>query len=656
MKTLGEEIFAKDADGKLVSKVGTIFLRTPGLVTRRGIHAMQRMMWIDEINKCRAEEGLSPLTAKEEDAEFANSVDLIFTPSLVLIRPDPDRMDLAIKADVELQKLVSKRKIRFLNTHSAKVRNALKERGENWRMARVPISQDDMRRQIENSKVSVEGCERIYYYNHATGTRYLTAEGCRAFQGLPADVFRERMKEAVTLLNRRNRFGMPELDLFPTTTPIEVKKTLKALNVDAMSDDELRKAAQECYTAWRMSMPAGLREESLDNFEWRNEMSRTLSTGPDDSAVEESELIQGISPEFYRQIEWLPGARIFHRQLIFDSVWDEAARSGEAELAAICDLRVRNIIFNFMRLFSEIEYINIGRIVHTLAKTPAQNVKRGSVYLVQFQMSGREDPHVVIIRFLKWGVAEHLDEGKDMLQAINEANEYADYILDRRLMCQQLGMKLPSRVGYGQFTEQYHGANKKYDGRTIRTAYDVRNYIKGTASDKIPCAKLRNPAFAHKFADLMGEAAALDMIVGRRSSQTGEMLFDTLYEVIQFGQDGLPARVVITSHAGSFVDYKGDFMEMVKPYARFVASRVKCIADIKAFAAKYVEAFERKLSEVQQEYRSNRIAFDELFVHRPFDAGGSGAYRWVKTLERLDKCVPSRVAAALSAAIEAEVN
>ena len=49
---------------------------------------------------------------------------------------------------------------------------------------------------------------------------------------------------------------------------------------------------------------------------------------------------------------------------------------------------------------------------------------------------------------------------------------------------------------------------------------------------------------------------------------------------------------------------------------------------------------------------SVRRAFDDLFVHRPFDAAGSGAYRWAKTLERLDQCDPAHVAAALRAAID----
>ena len=67
MRTLGEPIFAKDAAGNLVSRIGTIFFRTPGLVTRRGVHAMQRVMWLAEVNAQRAAQGLPGMTPEEEE-------------------------------------------------------------------------------------------------------------------------------------------------------------------------------------------------------------------------------------------------------------------------------------------------------------------------------------------------------------------------------------------------------------------------------------------------------------------------------------------------------------------------------------------------------------------------------------------------------------
>ncbi|MBQ6136046.1 MAG: hypothetical protein IJI73_01615 [Kiritimatiellae bacterium] len=651
MKLLGEPIFANDAQGQLLSRIGTIFFKTPGLVTRRGVHAMQRVMWLDEVNAQRAAAGKPPMTEAEEDEELSQSVDLIFTDHHVLIRPDPDHMDLAFRADEELQKLVSKRYVRFLNTHWAKVRNALRARGENWRMAREPISQEDMTKLILDSHVAI-GCQPIYYYNRATGTRYITAGGYQAVRDLPIDQYRAQLKETVGLLARRNRMGHQEIELFPPSTPIEVRNALKAIDVDAMGDAELKAAMAKIDLDWRMSLPAELREESVENFEWRNAMCRAITVGTNETNAEESELIQGISPEFYRQIEWLPGARIDRGEVIFDPLWEEYNRTRDPELGEICDPRVRNIIFNLTRLFADIEYVNIGRIARSLARQPIEGARRGSVYIIQCRESGAQDARVFMIRFQKWCVAEHLDEGKDLLRSILESNEYADYIMDRRLMCQQLGMSLPNRIRFGQFSEPYNGENHQYRGTTVRAYYYVRAYVPGIASDKIPPSRFRNPAFAREFARLMGEAAATDLIVGRRSSETKENLFDKNYETVQMGPDGLPARVVVTDHAGSFVNYLHKFEETVAPYANVVRRRLKFVTDPAGFSAVYIESFHRRLVETQAKYRSRRRAFDELFVHRPFDVAGSGAYRWAKTLERLDKCDPDMVAAALKEAIE----
>lgn len=650
MKTIGEPIFAKDAQGTPLSRIGTLFFRTPGLVTKKAVHMMQRLMWIEELNAERRAAGKPELTPAEEEEELALSVDLIFTEDCVLIRPDPGRMDLAFRADETLQTLVSKRKIRFLNTHSAKVRNALRARGENWRMARSPISQEDMSALIERSRVALSG-EPIYYYNSATGTRYVTAGGTAHMTELPVAALRSQLKEAQAMLSRRNRIGHPELDLFPVTTPVGIKQEFKSLKIDDLGDEALVAEIRRLDAEWRMSLPPELRDESVENFDWRNAMCETLTQGPNDTTAEEGELIQGISPEFFRQIEWLPGARIDGGEVIFDPLWDEYDRTRSPELAAICDQRARNILFNITRFFGSLEYVNIGRIVRSLARDPIEGSRRGSVYIVQSKEAGSDEPTVYMFRFQKWGVAERLDEGKDLLRAILESNEYSDYILDRRLMCLQLGMKLPSHIGFGQLTEPYRGDNQ-YKGVTVRAAYFARAYVRGTASDKIPPAKFRNPAFALRFAQLMGEAAALDMVVGRRSTETGENLFDKNYEVVQIGADGLPANLVVTDHGGSFVNYLHELEDIVPPYANVVRRRAKFVSDFAAFADAYVAAFARSLAAAQSRYRDHRRAFDRLFVDRPFDVAGSGAYRWAKTLERLDKCDPERVAARLAEAVK----
>ena len=76
------------------------------------------------------------------------------------------------------------------------------------------------------------------------------------------------------------------------------------------------------------------------------------------------------------------------------------------------------------------------------------------------------------------------------------------------------------------------------------------------------------------------------------------------------------------------------------------------MGDFADFARAYVTAFERRLVEVQRTYRERRAAFDDLFSGRPYDQAGSGAYRWVCVLKRLDACDPQAVAAALKKAIQ----
>ena len=653
MKILGDPIFAKDDGGLLKSRVGTIFLEGyPGLVTQNGIHAMQRQAWIDEVNREREGEGLLPLTEAETAALVAHSVDLLFLDDVVLIRPDPERMDLALWADEELQKIVSKRKIRFLNTHARRVRDALRSRGENWRIARDVRTRAEADRQIERGRTAIR-LAAIYHYNGNTGTRYMTVGAYSEVCAMPDPQFRAQMEEIVGGLSSRNRLGSPDIDIFPPSIGPDIRNHLRDLRPSELSDEQLHIAAGKVEMEWRMALPPELRDENPNsNLVWRAEMGEVLSRKANETEVSDKELIQGISPEFYRQIEWLPGGRVARGQLIFDPLYDEYQRTRDPDLADICDLRVRSIIFNLLRLFGSIDYVNVGRISHSLARKPVEGMRRGNVYIVQYKEVGEPISRIFIIRFQKWGIAEHLDEGKDLLTSILEANDYSDYIMDRRLACRQLGMSLPRHVGFGQFTEKYTGKNQ-YFGTTVRAYYYVRQYVQGVASDKIPVERFHNPAFAQKFAELMGEAAALDLVVGRRATETNEPLFDKNYEVVQISPKDLPIRLVVTDHAGSFVDYKTALEDCVGPYAGVVLRREKYVTDFPEFVRAYVAAFERRLSEVQQMYRDRRTAFDDLFAGRPYDQAGSGAYRWACVLKRLDECDPHLVAAKLKMAIQA---
>ena len=59
---------------------------------------------------------------------------MIIEDDSILIRPDPDRMQLAYDADETLQEIVPKHKIKFLYVLNEKIRKAIEQRGECWRI------------------------------------------------------------------------------------------------------------------------------------------------------------------------------------------------------------------------------------------------------------------------------------------------------------------------------------------------------------------------------------------------------------------------------------------------------------------------------------------------------------------------------------------
>lgn len=651
MKLLGEPLFARDAKGQLASRIGTIFVKSDGLVTLKGVHATQRLAWIKELNRERQQAGLAPLSDFEIDEEMASSVDLLFDERTVLIRPDPDAMELAFEADEMLQKLVSKRCIRYLNTHDAQVRDALRAHGENWRMSRLPVSVEEMRILISSSLAAIETLP-IFYYNRSTGTRFLTLAQFANLGNQPDDLFRQQLEEIVEYAARRNRFWYPEIDIFPTGCAF-TRQAFEALNAANLPISALRAAYRKLLDTFRAALPAELRDESDANIEWRNRMCSALTQQP--NAVDAEELIQDISPEFYRQIEWLPGCRIVKGELIFDPVCDESdVYPEDIDLKALCDPRAKAVIFNYLREYNTIEYINIGRIGHSLS-TRAPVSHRAPVYIVQVKEAGKTKPDLRILRFQKWGVKEHLDDGKDLLRAVMEAMDYTDYILDRRLGCQQLGMNLPPRLATGRIAETYNGHNEAYRSARFWSVYFERAYVSGCATDKIMPDRYADPAFNRRLARLLGEAAAVNCIVGRANVEL-QVMFDDGDEVIRMDADGLPEHLIISDHTGSFSQYDIRLERDADAYAGPVNRRAAHMPNAKEVAALYLEAFQQRFEQVQQEYRRRKTAFDSLFKHRPLDRKGSIAYRWQCVLARLDTTDAAELCATIRSHMEVSVS
>lgn len=633
-------------------RVGTVFLRTPGLVTRTSLHATQRLTWIDTLNEHRVARGEGPLSEEETEQEWACSVDLLFDDGHVLIRPDPGALDLSFQADELLQQKlgISKRLIRFLNVANERVRAALRGRGEYWRMSQVPRQQEEIMAHIRAARVAIDGLP-IYYYNQITGSRLVTLQEFERLGSQPDPVLRKMLLEIKTYSARRNRQGSPEIDFFLAHAAFG-RRDFEGLDLAQLDRDTIRAAHARLAECFRAAVPPALSEDNPRDMEWRNQMFAALVNRPHETATEE--VVTGLSPEFFLQIEWLPGARIEEGELLLDPVFGEAEASpGDVELQALCDPRAREFIFNYVREFGDIEYVNIGRIGRSLSLRE-ESARRSTVYIAEVKQTAESVPVVRIVRLQKWGITEHLNDRATLLDAILRAEDYTDYILDRRLGCRQLGMHLPPHVQTRRINERYNGTNPAYRGRTYWSTYFERDYVAGRASDKLPDASYLDPEFNRRLARLLGEAAAVNLIVGRMAIDrpTPAILFDDGDEVILLDKAGLPSTLAVSDHTGTFTNYQAPLSQNIDAYAAPVNKRASRMPNAAEFADLYLAAFTERFTHVQEIYRARRRAFDSLFKHRPWDPNGSMAYRWFHVLKRLDSADPAQLAALIRAHVK----
>lgn len=638
IRILGEHPLAKTPEGKLVSRIGTVFPRSRTIVTIPGIHATQRVAYVDDLNSNRRMATLPPLTEEDEMLEWQQSVDLIMDTDCIMIRPDPENMVLAFEADDLLQEIISKTKIKFLNLMSEPVRSSIKDRGENWRIAPLPQSPEEMKRMIESSIHAIGG-RAIYYYSRELGTRFVTYQQFAGLATLPDDEFMAHLLEIRNFSGHYNRMGHPEVAFFAAGKAFS-RQCFPECDPGKMTPTDIRTCYNKMVALFREAVRPEIREDNPDNIEWRNGMFSAL-IGMEDSISEDQ--ILGLSSEFYMQVEWLPGGRIEEGELLFDTVFDEFDRIPDSpELASLCDEKARGFIFNFLRELGDIEYVNIGRVIGSLSRRPSSAGRR-DVYVAEIKQKDNPRPIVRMLRMQKWGIREHLDEGKELLASIMEAEEYTEYILDRRLGCRQLGMNLPPRITTRKISEHYQGY--RYTG-PIWSTYLERDYLSGLASDKVPRSRFQHPEYALAFARLLGRAAAPNIIVGRMNLKEA-VLFDDGDEILIEDFSGIPRELVVSDHTGAFTEYRHELADFASSYAAPITRRLSCFNDPRAVVDTYLTAFVERFSHIKEEYHRRQRAFDKLFKHRPRDEGGSFAYRWERTLERLNRTDPVGLAASI---------
>lgn len=640
-RIIGPDLFAKNEQGRLMSRIATVFPDDNVIVTVAGIHFFQQETYLSVLDQERQAAGFDPLTSEERDARREKAVSLFVDDGAIQIRPDPDNMPLVFAADVVLQKILPKSQIRFLNALNPKVRDAVKRCGECWRITPLPKHTSQIKQMIRDSRVGIEGRE-IYYYSKATGTRWLTWFRFAQLADLDDAGLRAHLSEISNYCTCWNEQGNREVDFFLADPSFRAKLT--APHYSTLDTTAMRSSHSSLQQELANAVPPDLRRDDVENAEWRRRMYAVLVPHGDDVASEEELL--GLGAEFYMQIEWLPGGRIVGGELILDPTFDDDRPAcGEADAAILDRRQARSLLFNLVREYGDLEYVNLGRVGTSMARRPFPGGRRG-VFVVEMKRRDTAEDILKIIRMQRWGVREHLDEGKPLLDAVLNSEEYTEYILDRRLACRQLGMKLPVQVVTRKISETYFGKQKRYWTTRIWSPYFERDYIRGITTDMVPACRFEDHQFAMRFAILMGHAAAPNIIVGRQS-RSGTVIFDNGDEVLIEDERGLPAEIMVTDHTGAFVAFETDIYQAAAAYAEPINNRLTHVTKPAEFADAYVGACLASFARIQQEYRSGLRAFDTLFADRPRDEAGSLAYRWERVLRRLDETNLKRFEAAI---------
>jgi hypothetical protein len=640
LKTIGEDLTARDANGELRSRIATVFPHAKVVVTVPGTHADQRLAFIDWLNAARAEQGKPPLSEAEECAEMERSVDLFVEEQGAFIRPDPARMDLALAADELLQEDMPKWLIKFLFLTDRRVRDVLKQRGECWRMFLPPTAPDEIRRTIVEARSSIEG-RAIYFYSPITGTRLLTCDNLNKLRDLDDAELRKHADEIATYASRRNRNGYCEIEFFMADPGVEAADFQLVSN---SSPQELRSHFDALCEKIQSKVPAEYRHDDLKDARWRQRIFARLMTQPREALRDDQ--TTGLDPDFSMRVEWLPGGRIEEGELILDpAIEDGYGHKQEKQISPV----VRGLILNLVQEFGDLEYINLGSVL----PSPKRNEQRGGrreVYVAQIKQRRAAAEVLQIVRMQKWGVRERLNNNENLEDAMIDSEAYTEYISDRRLACRQLGMNLVLSQRALKVSEEYDGINVRYRGRRIWSPYFQRDYISGIPTDQVLGRKLADPKYALSFARLFGQAAATNMIVGR-AELSGEVVFDVGDEIVVEDSSGMPCGIIVADHVGTFVDWTGSLETRAFEYARPIKSRLQAVADPDQFVNAFLSGFTDRFVHTKEEYIKHRRAFDTLFKHRPWDPAGSHACRWSHVLKRLRNADALKLAQSIAAHI-----
>jgi hypothetical protein len=657
----GELFSARDEQGNRKVRIATAFPKDDVIVTcDPPVHIEQRKFYVDKLRASRAEQDLPEMT----DDEYFNimatqAVDLVVDKDSIMIRPDPSQVNLAILTDELLQNVgcCLKNQIRFLYAKLGPVRDALKRRGELWRVFQPPIAVESVIQTIREALTAIN-CERIYFYSPISGSRILTYDNFRRLGALPNEQLQAQLVEIAKYSVLHNRLGRAEVDFFKGSIPAvdsPAKPPLGKFGAEGFREviemplSGIRQEFERLRRLFAASVPEEYRTDDVNDDPWRCGMFLTLTSRADDPPLDVADI--NMDPQFSMRVQWLPGGRIDDGELILDPMLEDLIDQDGRPISSV----VPALIFNLVQEYGSLEYLNLGRVAPSSSHNELRPGRR-EVYIAQLKQRHSEKEVVQIIRMQKWGVAERLNDMENLESAMEGAEEYAEYILYRLLACRQLRMNLPYRLTPRKVREPYTGTNAEYRNRDkpIWTPYFQREYIEGVATDKLPRRKMANPAYAARYAYLMGQAAATNMVLGRAELENKvvkEAVFDVGDEIVLEDSLGQPQALAVTDHVGTFVDFTRPLESRAREYAKPIVKWFHVVVNFNEFTEAYLAGLGERLNRMKDDYSRHTRGFDKLFKHLPQNPE-SLADRWKKILVRLRATNTQDVCASIRQCIE----
>lgn len=627
-----------------LTRPATFFLDHQVLVTEGVTHAMQWERFADRLQTRRRQAGEPELRPEELHRLMGRCVVLYLRGGWLELPLARNDRDLLLEADSLLQRRFPKHRIRFLGVSDAAFIETIRRRGELWRISPPPMSWRAIQRFIQRCRSALGG-DAIYYQNPHTGTRYLTYEGFASLETKPEEQLAAHLVEIAAHLGQMTRQGTPELVLWPEEAHRALAQRLRETDWSSLRGPELRKAYAAVRRAFEAATPANLRRDLPENQIWRDRLFEVL--GHEDQGRTTLFADEVLGPLFRHQIRWLPGLHFERGECVLDSVLNP---DRQAELGDLYNPTAIEVMRNTAREYVDLEFLNIGEIPNRLRPGPVHG--RRQVFLLDFKRRSEARSRLLVARFQKYGIREHLAEGDSLVDAILAAQDYTEYILDRRLGCRQLGMPLPEEFIMQQIPEKPPFQVPELGERLIWATYFTRDFLPGTPTPDLDEECLGHPERSLAVARLMGEAGAVNLVVGRvLADKSTEVNFDYGNEIIQFDQNGHPIRLIFCHHEGAFGNFEIPLTELAKGYARPVNDRTDRLPNPRRFAETYLQAFRRRYAAIREEYLTHKEAFQRLFHSLMRDPNGSFGTRWDACLQRLDSTPPEAVTQAIRARI-----